>query len=95
MLVWGLASLEAASRPFFTAAAEVVLAAPSLAHYNSYTLSNLTWSFGKVRSPAGASSGRSSITGNACHGQHHQQQASHAPVSLANANWKIECPFDP
>ena len=51
MLVWGLASLEAASRPFFTAAAQVVLAEPSLGHYNSYTLSNLAWSFGKVRLP--------------------------------------------
>ena len=49
MLVWGMASLDAGSRPFFLAVAEKVLAAPSLAHYNSFTISNLAWSFGTVR----------------------------------------------
>ena len=46
----GEARLEAASRPFFVAAAQLLLAAPSLEPYNSYTLSNLAWSFGRVRS---------------------------------------------
>ena len=51
MLTWGLASLGAGSRPFFSAAGQLLLEEPSLAAYNSYTLSTLTWSFGRVRLP--------------------------------------------